>query len=227
MRILVLSYIYAPDQSPRAYRWSAIAEHWAAAGHHVEIVAGWKSGDVRREDRNGVVVHRVGGGIVERLRGFLGAGSHRHQPLSAAASADKTAPARASLLMRLAKAVYRGTIRQVLWPDYAYHWFPTALAKATALCGAQPFDALVSVSHPFTAHLVGLAIKRRRPELRWLVDIGDPFSLLDEIPLNNSAPLSPAQPPRRGARAARGRCRRGHRRALPHRLPRGVPRIAG
>ncbi len=38
-----------------------------------------------------------------------------------------------------------------------------------------------------TPHLVGLALKRRSPTLRWLVDIGDPFSLLDEIPLNNTA----------------------------------------
>src|SRR5262249_42877736 len=63
--ILIVSYIYAPDHSPRAYRWSAIAEHWAAQGRRVEVIAGWKSGDARREDRSGVTVHRVGGGLVE------------------------------------------------------------------------------------------------------------------------------------------------------------------
>jgi glycosyltransferase involved in cell wall biosynthesis len=44
---------------------------------------------------------------------------------------------------------------------------------------------MISVSHPFTPHLVALSVKRRFPALRWVVDIGDPFSLLDEIPLNN------------------------------------------
>jgi hypothetical protein len=33
--------------------------------------------------------------------------------------------------------------------------------------------------------LVGLALKRRNPCLRWIVDIGDPFALLHDIPLNN------------------------------------------
>ena len=183
MRILILSYIYAPDQSPRAYRWSVIAEHWAVKGYHVEIIAGWKSGDARREIRNGVVVHRVGGGLVERLRGILGAASHRHQSQEAGKPPSKGPTA---LLPRLAKAFYGATIRQVMWPDYAFHWRGPALAKARALCQSEKFDALISISHPFTPHLVGLAVKRFQPELHWLVDIGDPFSLLAAIPSNNA-----------------------------------------
>jgi glycosyltransferase involved in cell wall biosynthesis len=60
-----------------------------------------------------------------------------------------------------------------------------ALRAARRLAAAERYDALVTVSHPFTSHLVGLALKRRFPALRWIADIGDPFSLLDETPVNN------------------------------------------
>jgi glycosyltransferase involved in cell wall biosynthesis len=179
MRLLIVSAIYAPDTSPRAYRWSAIAETWAAHGHTVDIVAAWKPGDARCETRNGVSVHRVGGAI-ERLRSLLCRSSHRAVGDPAAAPA-----ARRSLLRGLAKAIYSATLKQLFWPDYAFHWYPAATAAALRLCRANRYDAMISVSHPFTAHLVGRAVKSRHPKLRWIVDIGDPFSLLDEIALNN------------------------------------------
>jgi hypothetical protein len=83
--------------------------------------------------------------------------------------------ARRSLL----KAVYDRTLRRVMWPDYAFDWYLPALRRARSL-GA---DRLVTVSHPFTPHLVGLGLRPRR----WVADIGDPFSLLAETPLNNAA----------------------------------------
>jgi glycosyltransferase involved in cell wall biosynthesis len=183
MKILIICTIYAPDRSPRAYRWTALAEHWAAAGHHVEVIAGWKPGDPRREPRNGVIVHRVGS-FVERLRAALGRGSHR---VAVAQEGVPSMPPEPGKLERAAKAIYNATLRQLFWPDYAFHWYPSAVRKARALLASGAFDAAISVSHPFTPHLVGLALKRAHPTLRWIVDIGDPFSLLDEIPLNNRA----------------------------------------
>jgi glycosyltransferase involved in cell wall biosynthesis len=181
MNLLIISYIYAPDRSPRAYRWRALAEHWAGQGHRVDVVSAWKHGDRRVEARDGVTVHRVGGGIIERLRSMLGQSSHR------AADAVATIQARTPNLRHGAKAIYRATVKQLFWPDYAFHWYAPARVCARALCKATRYDAMISVSHPFTPHLVALSVKRQVPALRWVVDIGDPFSLLDEIPLNNPA----------------------------------------
>ncbi len=185
MNLLIVSYVYAPDRSPRAYRWTALAESWAAQGHRVDIVSGWKRGDDRQERRGGVTIHRVGGGIVERLRGLLGQASHRVADPAAADGPAAGDPS--STLRRAAKALYAATLKQLLWPDYAFHWYFSALACGRTLCRATRYDAVISVSHPFTPHLVARALKRRTPALRWLVDIGDPFSLLAEIPLNNTA----------------------------------------
>ncbi|MBV9523525.1 MAG: glycosyltransferase, partial [Alphaproteobacteria bacterium] len=104
-----------------------------------------------------------------------------------AAPATGSAAATPRPLAGAARAIYAATLRRVFWPDYAFHWYPAAVAKARALVRARPFDAIISISHPFTPHLVGLALKRARPELRWIADIGDPFSLSDTIALNNRA----------------------------------------
>jgi hypothetical protein len=155
MRLLIVTYLYAPDRSPRAFRWTALAERWAAAGHEVAVVA---AGAGATERRNGVIVHRAPGWL--RRTATVGEGG---------------GPARTSFM----KAVYGRTLKRVLWPDYAFDWYVPALRRARAI----EVDRLVTVSHPFTPHLVGLGL-RPRP---WLADIGDPFSFLDETPLNNAA----------------------------------------
>ena len=156
MRLLIVTYLYAPDRSPRAFRWTALAERWAASGHDVTVIA---AGTAATQRQNGVAVHRVPGWLRRR----------------AIAGPSGSAPPRRSLL----KAVYDRTLRRVMWPDYAFDWYLPTLRRARAL-GA---DRLVTVSHPFTPHLVGLGLRPKR----WVADIGDPFSFLAETPLNNAA----------------------------------------
>jgi len=51
-------------------------------------------------------------------------------------------------------------------------------------------EALVTVSNPYSCHLVGLAIRKQQPGIRWLADIGDPFSLEEAPAVNNRALFS-------------------------------------
>ncbi|MGQ0663078.1 MAG: glycosyltransferase [Pseudomonadota bacterium] len=177
MKVLIVTYAYWPDRAPRAYRWTAIAEHWAGRGHEIHVVSGWKSGDRPAERRHGVHIHRAGGAL-EAVRGLIGRRPHGEALASPPGSAR-------ALIGRAAKAIYDATLKQVLWPDYACLWYRPALRAARRLAQAIDFEALVSVSHPFTGHLVGLGVKRKFPALRWLADVGDPFSLPDDIALNN------------------------------------------
>src|SRR5262249_8444258 len=149
-------------------------EHWAAQGHVVEVVAAWKPGDARDERRAGVQVHRVGGALLERLRRRLGGATQRPDAVPGGRPRQG-----------LARRLYRATLQRILWPAAGLAWIVPALGRARALARAQQYDALFTVSHPFSSHLVGLALKRRSPRLRWVVDVGDPFALLRETPLNN------------------------------------------
>ncbi len=49
------------------------------------------------------------------------------------------------------------------------------------------FDAVISVSLPFTAARIAQAVKEKYPSIHWLMDIEDPFSFVEEYFINNRA----------------------------------------
>ncbi|KAF0147160.1 MAG: hypothetical protein FD187_3023, partial [bacterium] len=79
----------------------------------------------------------------------------------------------------------RALWRALYWPDFACGWVIPATRAARALAAEKRFDWIVSVSHPFTGHLVGLLSDAHARGTRWFVDIGDPFHLMHEPSPNN------------------------------------------
>lgn len=182
MRLLVISYYYAPDNNPRSFRWTSIAEEWAAAGHEVHVVSRWRNGLPREEVMNGVTVHRAGGGLVEVLRARL---SGRAAP--AGVTASRAGPTRRSPAVQILRWVHDVSWRKLYWPDYATLWRRPALALADRLIRDGGVTTLFSVAHPFSGHVVGLALKHRHPGLHWIADSGDPFAMQTDPPSNNLA----------------------------------------
>lgn len=175
MRVLVVGYEYEPRSNPRARRWSAIARHWAERGHEVDVVCG-----VPGEDNggNGPVVHRVAGGLGDRLRARFG------RSAKPASGGTGSGPRRSRLgwVYRLHDLV----VKPFQWPDYAHGWRRPATRAVLDLLAKRPdYDALVSVSNPFTSHRVAIGVRERFPGLRWIADIGDPLAIGDSLPMNN------------------------------------------
>lgn len=166
MRILIVTYRYHPSASPRAFRWTAIAEHWAAAGHQVTVVASRMPGAANRETCNGVEIIRIG------------------PAWRAAEGSEGGSHTRPGILRRLARTAYHSLWRPFQWPDFAGIWRRPAVQSALEQ-GAP--DLLVTVSHPFTGHLVGLHLKEQWPNVRWIADVGDPFCFLEQSAPNNRA----------------------------------------
>jgi hypothetical protein len=172
--------------NPRAFRWTALAERWAAQGHHVDVVCAWVPPLSRAEIRNGVSVLRVGGTFSERLRRVLHTG-RSHANIEAARTTVLAERPRAGRIRRLLHWIHDRTWKKLYWPDYACLWRWPAASTAGRLIVQHNHDLLISVSDPFTSHLVGRAVKARRPAIPWIVDIGDPFSFRHDAPTNNYA----------------------------------------
>jgi glycosyltransferase involved in cell wall biosynthesis len=168
--VVIVSFSYAPRLNPRAFRWTAIAERLAANGHRVDVVTSWVPDAPASETLGGVHVHRAGWRFLERGRGGMGG-----------AGSGSGGPATQGMLGALARRLWRG----VCWPDVTANWYFPALSAAAPLLEAQPDAALVSVAPSFTSVAVGRALRRRRGGLRWVIDLGDPFSFLVETPPNN------------------------------------------
>jgi hypothetical protein len=182
VKLLVVTYYYTPALSPRAFRWAALCEEWVRRGHEVTVVSAWSPGEAREEVLRGVRVHRVGGRFLEGVRRWLG-----HPSSVRAGGATPANGRRRGALAAAARWVHDHTWKKVYWPDFASPWVRPAYAAARHIVAREAPDALVTVSLPFSGHLVGLKLKRRHPELRWLVDVGDPFLFFQATALNNEA----------------------------------------
>lgn len=179
MKILILSYSYPPLLNPRAFRWSAIAEQWASEGHDVDVICRKANGRPNTEVINGVHVHRAGGTVGDRM-----------QPAARAEIRNATAsPSHLEKLQNECRALARNLLRygwrKLYWPDYTFPWYWPTVRTAKKLLSADHYDIMYSSSIPFTGHLAGLALKKKYPHLRWVVDIGDPFCFADGAPVNN------------------------------------------
>ena len=66
-------------------------------------------------------------------------------------------------------------VRKAAAPDVYLGWYPTALKAARLQLEAQPCDAILSTSMPYTAHLVAQTLKQDLG-LPWLADLRDPWT---------------------------------------------------
>lgn len=185
MRILIVCYSYHPALTPRAFRWAALAEALVSRGHEVHVVCNKEIGTEESETAKGVTIHRVGANIREAIRNWLGGSSPtRATPIATGASGELQPSAARICIGRAIKWVYDHSAKKILWPDFASFWYFPAVARAHKLMRKEKYDAMISVSLPFTGHCVGLALKKFYG-LPWIVDIGDPFSFMNETPVNN------------------------------------------
>ncbi|MFW2357330.1 glycosyltransferase [Hydrogenophaga sp.] len=180
MKILIITYSYTPDLTPRAFRWSALAQQFLLLGHEVHILCAARLSQEASASDDGVKVHRV--------QDWLLNASRRVTPASTGADAGITNFPQSkpwhkftATLRKFARAVWRATY----WPDFACGWIIPATAAARQLCTHHDFDWMISVSHPFTGHVVGHRARTHAGQAKWLVDIGDPFHLMSEPAPNN------------------------------------------
>lgn len=177
LKILIVTAWYYPLIHPRAHRWTALAEYWAGEGHDVHIVCSRRREYPQEALHGGVQVHRVGfSALMEVIYYYFGSKNARGR-----VGAPVSFPGR---LTRLANWLYNSIWKKIYFPDDACIWYLPAKNRVLQLLEKERFDALITVSLPFTGQMIGLEVKRRYPQLFWLADIGDPFSIQGQS-LNN------------------------------------------
>jgi glycosyltransferase involved in cell wall biosynthesis len=176
VNILLITYSFAPDLTPRAFRWTALAEQLAGRGHTVHVLCAADLGAFSEPQSSRVHVHRVRDWLINASARVAAAATPQGP-----SSTNGWKAAWRSRFRNLAKTIWRATH----WPDYACGWIVPGIAKARDLCRAHRFDSIISVSHPFSGHVVAWAVRKQTPGARWLVDIGDPFCLMKDPPQNN------------------------------------------
>lgn len=179
MRILLLLVQYYPVRNPNVYRWSAIAEYWAQQGHEVHVLCTRRAGEPNEDVKNGIPVHRAGHAtLLDWAYNLLGAKKRRGE-------IHATTLAKPGFLRRTLEKIVDLTWRNFYWPDGSCLWYFPGKKRALQLQKQYSFDAIISVSLPFTANLIASAIKKKYPDIHWLMDIEDPFAISEEFWVNN------------------------------------------
>lgn len=174
-RLLVISFSYAPMLHARAFRWTALTRHFASRGWEVDVLTSWQPGAA--ESVAGTLrIHRVGWRWAENLRNLLQ--RRRGQTAASGASAHGAGS-------RLLHAIRSVLWQPFYWPDSSCFWYWPAKMAALRLVREKAHDVVVSVTPTFTGALVGESVHRAHPDVRWVLDVGDPFSLQVHAAANN------------------------------------------
>jgi len=176
MRIITVQYY--PSLNPNVYRWSAIAEKWAQQGHDIHLLCTRHSAAEEEEVRNGVHIHRAGHAtLLDWAYNLMNIRERRGEVQSS--------NSKKSWSRQVLEKLVDWTWRTFYWPDGSCIWYMPAKRRALLLHKKHQFDAIISVSLPFTANLIAAALKKRFPTVQWLLDIEDPFSFSMEFWVNN------------------------------------------
>jgi hypothetical protein len=166
-KILLVSHQFLPHQSPRTTRWKTLVDKLIEMGNEVTILTG-SSPNQTVENYNILYFgNKQMSKTVNSIR-------------KDANNIDN--PSLKKIIYNLLKKVYRFLFKNFAWPDYAMFWIFTVYKNKTKI--SKDFDYVISVSLPFTSHVCASMIVKEL-ETKWVMDIGDPFSLKVQSPENN------------------------------------------
>ena len=167
-KILLVSHQFLPHLSPRTTRWKTLVDKLIDMGNEVTILTG-SSPDETVENYN-----------------ILYFGNKKMSTTMNSIRKDANSidnPSIKKIIYILLKKVYRFLFKNFAWPDYAMFWIFTVYKNKTKI--SKDFDSVISVSLPFTSHVCASIIVKEL-KTKWVMDIGDPFSLKAQSPENNT-----------------------------------------
>ncbi|AMQ01379.1 hypothetical protein AY601_4541 [Pedobacter cryoconitis] len=178
LKILVVTYDYYPDDSPNTYRWKNVLRAWAEREDaEIFVVCASKGNLLDFELVDGVKIYRTGRSLFEKVKSKIL--KHSLTPSGAPSKADPVIAQEG-----LIRKIYNRTWKKLYFPDYAFLWLSPAMKMAEKLIESENITNLITVSWPFTDHVVGYKLKQKY-NIQWIADTIDPFYLSKA--LNNTA----------------------------------------
>ena len=163
--ILIVTHQFVPHQSPRTTRWKLIYDELLKKGFNIRVITG------TRQDGSDSNIQYIGNktasGVVSSLR---------KQSNTDQGSFYK------NLALKFLKKIYRFFYKFFAWPDYTMFWVFSIWKNRKKI--DFNYDVIISVSLPFSSHVAAYIINKEKRK-KWIMDIGDPFSLKSNAFENN------------------------------------------
>jgi hypothetical protein len=169
LRILIITHSFYPANEPRAFRWSSISKNLELIGHNIDILTISASKSLINSNfNNEKSIIRV------------------TDPINSVAVFNrKNSNYRTSAFKKQFKFLLKKLFEYLKWPDYAFCWIIPAYIAGKNLFKKYNYDAVISVSNPFSSHIVAYLLLKNNKDIKWVCDYGDPFSFEYSYPSNN------------------------------------------
>ena len=164
-RILIVTHQFIPHQSPRTTRWKLLYDELIESGYDVTVITG--TSQLIEDPNIKYVGNKKASGIVKNLR---------------IQSNIKQDSRYKNYLYKLLKKIYRFFYKFFAWPDYTMFWIFSIWKNRKKI--DIDYDLIISVSLPFSSHVAAYIINKDKNK-KWIMDIGDPFSLKTNAFENN------------------------------------------
>jgi hypothetical protein len=169
-KVLVITYDFFPDNSPNTYRWLNILKEWKK-NRNVEIyvVSSKKDGYLNQEEIDGINIFRTGDSWFAKFKNILFRLTNK----------NKNNSSQSDILVfnsNFIREIYNLTWKKLYFPDFAFLWQRSAYKKAQKLIKVHCITNVITVSWPFSGHVVGAKLKKNN-NIYWIADTIDPFYL--------------------------------------------------
>ena len=172
-KVLIVTHDFFPDNSPNTYRWFNILKTWKKYDLEIFVVTAMKNNLSEYEEIEGIKVYRVGESSLEKIKKKISNKkiiSHLGSPTTINVNTEEG----------LIKKIYNLTWKKIYFPDFAFLWKKPAYKMAAELINEHKIYNVITVSWPFTDHLVGNLLKKKFT-INWIADTIDPFYLSDAV----------------------------------------------
>ena len=164
-KILIVTHQFIPHQSPRTTRWKLLYDELIESGYDVTVITG--TSQLSEDPNIKYIGNKKASGIVKNLR---------------IQSNIKQDSSYKNYLYKLLKKIYRFFYKFFAWPDYTMFWIFSIWKNRKKI--DIDYDLIISVSLPFSSHIAAYIINKDKNK-KWIMDIGDPFSLKTNAFENN------------------------------------------
>jgi hypothetical protein len=171
MRFLIISHSFFPANEPRSFRWTEISATFVKMGIEVDVLT-------TTNKRNWSSMSRKSGMKIVRVFDPIYSFFNRRPKTND--GSPKLSKSRFSIFGIVSKVLIL-----IRWPDYAWLWILPAILVGRKLLLKRKYDAIISVSNPFSSHVVAYMLLKKKSDIVWVCDYGDPFSFESSYPSNN------------------------------------------
>ena len=181
MKVLIVSYYWPPSGGSGVQRWMYFTKYLQSFGIEPIIVtidpksASYNTFDesLLKEVSSVRTIHTQGGFQILKLYSFLKSGSANKKIPTG--NLGSKAPSFFDKIASKVRANY-------FIPDARVSWNKKALPEIQKIIKEEGIDLFITTGPPHSTHLLGLAVRKSFPSIKWIADFRDPWR---EVYYNN------------------------------------------